>query len=90
MREKLGNVYPESIGHAENDDGFDLFRPYGIVENPPFEIPSVQIDERVQLPFQVFDNHGEIVLSNSGRTSPAFPTQHSVNADTFAGSSGPT
>jgi len=39
MREKLGTVYPESIGHAENDDGFDLFRPYGIIENPPFEIP---------------------------------------------------
>jgi hypothetical protein len=40
MREKFGNVYPESIGHVENDDGFDLFRPYGIVENPPFEIPK--------------------------------------------------
>lgn len=40
MREKFGNVYPESIGHAENDDGFDLFQPYGIIENPPFEIPE--------------------------------------------------
>ena len=28
--------YPESVGHAENDNGFDLFEPYGIIENPPF------------------------------------------------------
>ena len=41
MREKFRYVYPESIGHAENDNGFDLFRPYGILENPPFEIPQL-------------------------------------------------
>jgi hypothetical protein len=40
MREKFGSVYPESIGHAENDDGFDLFQPYGTIENPPFDIPQ--------------------------------------------------
>jgi hypothetical protein len=39
MREKFGSVFPEGIGHAENDNGFDLFKPYGVLENPPFEIP---------------------------------------------------
>lgn len=38
MREKFGSVFPESISHAENDNGFDLFKPYGVLENPPFEI----------------------------------------------------
>jgi hypothetical protein len=41
MREKFGYVYPEDICHAGCDNGFDLFRPYGLVENPPFEIPLV-------------------------------------------------
>jgi len=41
MREKFGHVYAESIGHAENDNGFDLFKPYALMENPPFEIPFV-------------------------------------------------
>ena len=39
MREKFGSVFPEGIGHTENDNGFDLFQPYGVLENPPFEIP---------------------------------------------------
>ncbi len=42
MREKFGSVFPEGIGHAENDNGFDLFRPYGVMENPPFEIPRLE------------------------------------------------
>jgi hypothetical protein len=42
MREKFNSVFPEGIGHAENDNGFDLFRPYGILENPPFEIPQLE------------------------------------------------
>jgi len=40
MREKFDSVFPEGIGHAENDNGFDLFRPYGIMNEPPFEIPA--------------------------------------------------
>jgi hypothetical protein len=39
MREKFGHVYPEDICHAGNDNGFDLFQPYALMENPPFEIP---------------------------------------------------
>jgi len=41
MRHKFGDVFPEDICHAGNDDGFDLFEPYAIVEDPPFEIPLV-------------------------------------------------
>jgi hypothetical protein len=41
MRGKFGCVYPEDIRHAGCDDGFDLFEPFAIVENPPFEIPLV-------------------------------------------------
>jgi hypothetical protein len=44
MREKFGRVFPEGIGHAENDNGFDLFKPYGILETPPFEIPQLRED----------------------------------------------
>jgi hypothetical protein len=40
-RQKFGSVFPEDICHAGNDDGFDLFEPYAIVEDPPFEIPLV-------------------------------------------------
>lgn len=42
MRLKFTSIFPESIGHAENDDGFDMFRPYGVLENPPFEIPQLE------------------------------------------------
>jgi hypothetical protein len=41
MREKFGSVFAEDIGHAENDDGFDIFEPYTLMEIPPFEIPLV-------------------------------------------------
>ena len=41
MRQKFGSVFPEDICHAENDDGFDLFEPYALLENSPFEIPLV-------------------------------------------------
>jgi hypothetical protein len=44
MRRKFSSVFPESIGHAENDDGFDMFRAYGVLENPPFEIPEQVAD----------------------------------------------
>lgn len=40
MRQKFTAIFPESIGHAENDDGFDIFKPFGILEAPPFEIPD--------------------------------------------------
>jgi hypothetical protein len=39
MRCKFNSVFPESIGHHKNDDGFDLFRAYHTCESPPFEIP---------------------------------------------------
>jgi hypothetical protein len=38
-RQKFGSVFAEDIGHRENDDGFDIFEPFAIVEDPPFEIP---------------------------------------------------
>jgi hypothetical protein len=41
MREKFGAVFPEGIGHAENDNGFDLFKPFGLLETPPFDIPQL-------------------------------------------------
>jgi hypothetical protein len=43
-RQKFGNVYAEEIGHAGNDNGFDLFRPYGTLTVLPEgfkEIPLV-------------------------------------------------
>jgi len=42
MREKFGSIFVEAIGHAENDDGFDIFKPYGLVNDPPFEIPFLE------------------------------------------------
>jgi hypothetical protein len=41
MRQKFGSVFPEGIGHAENDNGFDLFKPFGLLEAPPFDIPQL-------------------------------------------------
>jgi hypothetical protein len=41
MRQKFGAVFPEGIGHAENDNGFDLFKPFGLLETPPFDIPQL-------------------------------------------------
>ena len=41
MRHKFSTVFSEDIHHAGNDDGFDLFEPFAVVENPPFEIPLV-------------------------------------------------
>lgn len=41
MREKFGRVFPETIGHIENDDGFDIFEPCGEYLSPPFEIPLI-------------------------------------------------
>jgi hypothetical protein len=34
MRHKFGTHFPETIFHPENDDGFDLFIPAGVEEQP--------------------------------------------------------
>lgn len=41
MRNKFDRIFPEEIGHAAHDNGFDLFEPYGEYLNPPFEIPLI-------------------------------------------------
>lgn len=41
MRTKFGSTFAEDICHEGNDNGYDLFQPYGIMQNPPFEIPLV-------------------------------------------------
>ena len=45
MREKFGHVFPEDIGYwieaKPGEHRFDEFKPYALMENPPFEIPLV-------------------------------------------------
>jgi hypothetical protein len=46
MREKFGQVYPETIGYfveaKPGEHRFDEFKPYGKMEVPPFEIKLYQ------------------------------------------------
>ena len=45
MREKFGHVFPEDIGYwveaKPGEHRFDEFRPYALMDTPPFEIPLV-------------------------------------------------
>lgn len=40
-RRKFGDVFAEDINHPEDDNGFDLFKPYREAEPPEEEIPLV-------------------------------------------------
>ena len=39
IRTKFGNVFPEDIEYWVEGHPLDEFKPYGKIENPPFEIP---------------------------------------------------
>ena len=42
IRTKFGNSYPEDINHPEDDDGYDLFQPYGLIEPTSGELVNLE------------------------------------------------
>ena len=40
-RYKFGDTFAEDINHPEDDNGYDLFKPYRKVDQPEREIPLV-------------------------------------------------
>ena len=54
MRQKFGSIFPESIYHPEHDDGYDLFIPMG-VEEQPSEYQIVKISDETSF-FEHYKN----------------------------------
>jgi Rad3-related DNA helicase len=53
MRTKFGDTFHENIRHPEDDDGFDLFIPVTVVDNPdPSRIVDLDLAKREERDYQ--------------------------------------